>query len=120
MIDVPATFTSIDLTGRGAPIAAQRQNLAIEVPGDVDGSRTVLELRGRGPGPDYNWTVFSIRNATPAERKFVLVIDEQRFAASGIFDLKPFAVWPANVALSAGARRSNAPPRRRVSPPPSP
>lgn len=102
VIDIPASFNDMDLTGLGAPIAAQRQNLAIEVPGDREGTRTVLELRGRGPGPDYNWTVFNIRNATPAERKFVLVVDEQRFAASGVFELKPFAAWPANVALSSG------------------
>jgi len=102
VIDIPATFTERDLTGAGAPIAAQRQNLAIEVPGDLEGTRTVLELRGRGAGPTYNWTVFSIRNAAPTERKFVLVVDEQRFAASGVLDPLPFGVWPANIALSSG------------------
>ncbi|NMD08336.1 MAG: hypothetical protein GYA66_10210, partial [Phyllobacteriaceae bacterium] len=81
VIDIPATFSSVDLTGKGTPIAAQRQNLAIEVPGDTEGSRVVLELRARGPGPDYNWTIFNIRNSSPSERKLVLVVDDQRFAA---------------------------------------
>lgn len=102
VIDIPATFRDMDLTGLGSPIAAQRQNLAIEVPGDLEGTRTVLELRGRGAGPNYSWTIYNIRNATPSERKFVLVVDEQRFPASGIFDLKPFAAWPNNVVLSSG------------------
>ena len=100
--DIPATFTAIDLTGRGTPIAAQRPNLAIEVPGDSDGARTVLELRARGPGPDYTWTIFNIRNASPTERKIILLVDEQRFAGSGLFHLKAFGERPDGVVLSSG------------------
>jgi diguanylate cyclase (GGDEF)-like protein len=102
VIDIPATFSSVDLTGKGTPIAAQRQNLAIEVPGDTEGSRVVLELRARGPGPDYNWTIFNIRNSSPSERKLVLVVDDQRFAASGLLQPRPFGERPDGVVLSSG------------------
>jgi diguanylate cyclase (GGDEF)-like protein len=101
--DIPAVFSSFDLTGTGTPIAAQRQNLAIEVPGETEGaSRVVLELRARGPGPDYSWTIFNIRNSSPTERKLVLLVDEQRFAASGLFPLQPFGQRPDGVVLSSG------------------
>lgn len=101
--DIPAVFSSFDLTGTGTPIAAQRQNLAIEVPGETEGApRVVLELRARGPGPNYNWTVFNIRNSSPTDRKLVLVVDEQRFAASGLFPLQPFGQRPDGVVLSSG------------------
>ncbi len=102
VIEIPANFSSVDLTGRSTPIAAQRQNLAIEVPGDTEGSRVVLELRARGPGPDYTWSIFNIRNSSPSERKLVLVVDDQRFAASGLFKLKSFAERPYGVVLSSG------------------
>lgn len=101
--DIPAVFTAVDLTGTGTPVAAQRQNLAIEVPGETEGApRVVLELRARGPGPEYSWTIFNIRNASPTERKFVLVVDDQRFAASGLFSLRPFGGRPDGVVLSSG------------------
>ena len=102
VMEIPAAFNSVELTGKGTPIAAQRQNLAIEVPGDTDGARVVLELRARGPGPDYNWTIFNIRNSSPTERKLVLVVDDQRFAASGVLHLKPFGERPDGVVLSSG------------------
>lgn len=102
VVDIPASFNSVELTGKGTPIAAQRQNLAIEVPGDTEGSRVVLELRARGPGPEYNWTIFNIRNSSPTERKLVLVVDDQRFAASGVLQLRPFGERPDGVVLSSG------------------
>jgi diguanylate cyclase (GGDEF)-like protein/PAS domain S-box-containing protein len=102
VVDIPAVFNSVDLTGHGTPVAAQRQNLAIEVPGDSAGTRVVLELHGRGPGPEYTWTIFNIRNATPTERKLVLVVDDLRFPASGLFALKPYGARPDGVVLSSG------------------
>jgi diguanylate cyclase (GGDEF)-like protein len=80
----------VDLTEHGTRVAAQRRNLQLEVPGESDNSRAVLELRGEGPGPEFSWTIFTFRNAGPEKRAFILAIDAQRLAASGIVNLQPF------------------------------
>ncbi len=90
VLNMPADAALQDLTEHGTRVAAQRRNLALEVPGLVDGTRAVLELRGTGPGPDFNWTVYTIRNAGQEPREYVLAIDAQRLAASGIVKMLPF------------------------------
>jgi diguanylate cyclase (GGDEF)-like protein len=90
VVDIPANSITVDLSEQGTRVAAQRRNLALEVPGEKDGSRAVLELRGAGTGPEFNWTVYTLRNAGPEPRDLVLAIDTQRLAASGIVRLQPF------------------------------
>jgi diguanylate cyclase (GGDEF)-like protein len=90
VVNITAKMQVQDLTEHGTRVAAQRRNLALEVPGTTDGSRGVLELRGTGPGPEFNWTVYTIRNAGAEAREYVLAIDAQRLAASGIVKLLPF------------------------------
>ena len=100
--EIPANLGVVDLAGFATPVAANRQNVAIEVPGDLGGARQVLNLRARGQGPEYNWTVFTIHNAAPADRKLVMLVEEQRFAGSGILQLKLFGQRPQGVVFSAG------------------
>jgi diguanylate cyclase (GGDEF)-like protein len=88
--EIASEVSVVDLTDQGTRVAAQRRNLALEVPGEKDGTRAVLELRGAGAGPEFNWTVYTLRNAGSETREFVLAIDTQRLAASGIIKLKPF------------------------------
>ena len=90
IVDIVPGSTLIDLTEQGTRVAAQRRNLALEVPGEKDGARAVLELRGTGAGPEFNWTVYTLRNAGPEARDLVMAIDSQRLAASGIVRLLPF------------------------------
>jgi diguanylate cyclase (GGDEF)-like protein len=97
VVNIPPDSSLIDLTQEGTRVAAQRRNLALEVPGDKDGTRAVLELRGTGIGPEFNWTVYTIRNAGSAERDLVLAVDTQRLAASGIVRLSPFGSQVKNV-----------------------
>ncbi|MFO1034441.1 MAG: EAL domain-containing protein [Hyphomicrobiales bacterium] len=100
--ELPVSAAVIDLSGTGTPVAAQRRNLAIEVPSGRDGTRMVLELKARGPGPEFGWMLFTIHNAAPVERKLVLAVDDQRFVGSGVFLVKPFGMRPDGVALSDG------------------
>jgi diguanylate cyclase (GGDEF)-like protein/PAS domain S-box-containing protein len=90
LVNVTDDLSVIDLSVHGTRVAAQRRNLQLEVPGESDGSRAVLELRGEGLGPEYNWTIFTFRNAGQAKRAFVIAVDTQRTAASGITRLRPF------------------------------
>ena len=90
LVNLPEGVNTIDLSAHGTRVAAQRRNLQLEVPGETDGTRGVLELRGAGAGPEFNWTVFTFRNAGPEKRAYVLAVDSQRLAASGILHLQPF------------------------------
>ena len=98
---IAPTATVVDLGTEGTSVAAQRRNVALEVPGETEAARVVLELRGQGPGPDFNWTLFTLKNAAKEARDFVLIVDAQRLAGSGLLRLKPFGskvetiVWAA-------------------------
>ena len=48
VIEVTPDQSIIDLAKVGTRVAAQRRNLALEVPGDAEGQIRVLELRGQG------------------------------------------------------------------------
>jgi diguanylate cyclase (GGDEF)-like protein len=90
VVAMPENVQVLDLTEHGTRVAAQRRNLALEVPGIVQGTRAVLELRGTGPGPEFNWTVYTISNPGKEPREYVLAVDAQRLTASGIIRLLPF------------------------------
>jgi diguanylate cyclase (GGDEF)-like protein len=90
LIELPPDVSTVDLTQHGTRVAAQRRNLKLEVPGEKADERAVLELRGSGPGPDFNWTVYTLRNAGPKMRAYVLAIDSQRLAGSGVLRLQDF------------------------------
>ncbi len=102
IVDIPANLNVIDLSGAAQPVKAPRQNLGIEIPGNLPDTHDMLELRGKGRGPDYNWTLFTIRNSAPLQRKLVLLIEEQRFVGSGIVKIRPFGVRPQSLVFSAG------------------
>jgi diguanylate cyclase (GGDEF)-like protein len=97
LVDVPDTVSVIDLSIHGTRVAAQRRNLQLEVPGEADGTRAVLELHGEGAGPEFNWTIFTFRNAGEEKRAFVIAVDTQRLAASGIARLQPFGTQLTSV-----------------------
>jgi diguanylate cyclase (GGDEF)-like protein len=97
IVELPGDIATVDLTVHGTRVAAQRRNLKLEVPGETDTARAVLELRGEGPGPEFNWTIFTFRNTHTEKRAYVLAVDAQRMAASGIVRLQPFGSQLASV-----------------------
>jgi diguanylate cyclase (GGDEF)-like protein len=90
VVNIAANESTIDLAVHGTRVAAQRRNLQLDVPGERDDQRAVLELRGAGPGPSFDWTVYTLRNNGEEKRAFVLAIDAQRMASSGILHLQPY------------------------------
>jgi diguanylate cyclase (GGDEF)-like protein len=90
VVDLAPNIQVLDLATHGTRVAAQRRNLKLEVPGVTDGTRAVLELRGQGLGPEFNWTVYTLRNVGPEPRDVVISVDNQSLAASGFLALKPF------------------------------
>jgi diguanylate cyclase (GGDEF)-like protein len=101
IIDLPIRFSTIDLAGTGIPQSAQRANVSLVVPGDTPGTKVRFELAGVGPGPTWNWMIYTIRNASPQQRNLVIQVGDQRFSASGILWPKHFWRIPDGIALSA-------------------
>lgn len=90
IIEIPASMQVIDLSVHGATVAADRPNIAIELPQSPSMTRTLLNLDAAGPGPGYTWTVYTLRNASNVRRELVIAIDPQRLSASKLFPAKPF------------------------------
>jgi diguanylate cyclase (GGDEF)-like protein len=97
VVNLPPGMRMLDLADHGTRVAAQRRNLKLDVPGETDNARAVLELRGEGEGPEFNWTVYTVRNDTNEKRAFVLSVDAQRFAASGLVQLQHFGTQLTSV-----------------------
>jgi diguanylate cyclase (GGDEF)-like protein len=97
VVEVSPDKHVIDLNKTGTRVAAQRRNLALEVPGDTEGQSRVLELRGQGVGPEFNWTIYAIKNTGPDPRDLVLTVDEQGFVESHFWPLRPFGPQISNV-----------------------
>ncbi len=97
IIEVSPEKTILELATAGTRVAALRRNLALEVPGETEGQPRVLELRAKGPGPEFNWTIYAIKNTGADPRNLVLSVDQQGFAQSGMKSLRNFGPQINNV-----------------------
>ena len=97
VVEVVPERSVFDLSQVGTRVAAQRRNLTLEVPGDAEGQSRVLELRAQGPGPEFNWTIYAIKNSGPDPRDLLLVIDQQAFAGSGLWPIRAAGPQITNV-----------------------
>lgn len=99
ILNVDAKTTQVDLAPYRTPIAAERAKISIQGPGDAQ----PLELKAKGPGPTYYWSLFSFNNSGDSDLNFVLVVEPQRFAGSGLLTVKPSDNAPIAVAATTGA-----------------
>jgi hypothetical protein len=107
VVNLSPGLRMLDLSPHGTRVAAQRRNLKLDVPGKTDDARAVLELRAQGPGPEFNWTVYTLRNNGTDHRAFILAIDARRFAGSGVLRVEPFGSQLTSVQwLDTGAEHS--------------
>jgi diguanylate cyclase (GGDEF)-like protein len=90
LISIPPSTQVVDLSVHGAIVEAERSRIAVELPENPYMPKTMLDLDSTGAGPRYNWTVYTIHNASNLPRDFVVAIDAQRLAASGLLSLRPF------------------------------
>ncbi|MCA0433374.1 MAG: GGDEF and EAL domain-containing protein [Proteobacteria bacterium] len=110
IVEIPARLTILDLSAAATPVVTTRQNATIQIPGGSGDAPAVLQLNAKGRGPEYKWTVFTVRNSAPSQRKLVLLIEEQRFVGSGILVIKPYGVRPRALSFSAGQDQLEAEP----------
>ena len=55
ILNVDAKTTQVDLAPYRTPIAAERDQISIQGPGDA----RPLELKAKGPGPTFYWSLYS-------------------------------------------------------------
>ncbi len=84
ILNVDAKTTQVDLAPYRTPIAAERDQISIQGPGDA----RPLELKAKGPGPTFYWSLFSFNNSGGTDLEFILVVEPQRFAGSGLINIK--------------------------------
>ena len=97
ILDVDANTIQIDLAKFRSPIAAERQQISLQGPGDP----SKVTLDAKGPGPTYFWSLFSFRNTTDKALDLVIEFDSQRFVGTGVLSVKPLV----NSVLGAAATK---------------
>ena len=75
----------LDLATARNPIVAQRPEISVQGPGET----MAATLRAKGPGPVYNWSLFSFRNTTDHELNLIIAFEPQRFGGSGLWQIQP-------------------------------
>ncbi len=78
--DMPPTLSLEAFRG---VISAARPAIAVEVP-QANGKSAVLNLDGKGGGPDYVWHLYSLGNSSPVGRHVVLSVPFSQFPGSGV------------------------------------
>jgi diguanylate cyclase (GGDEF)-like protein len=98
ILNVDEKTTSLDLASYRTPIAAERDKISIQGPGDPQ----PMQLQAKGPGPTYFWSLYSIRNKGDTDLDFVLSLDAQHFVGSGLFNIKSIGSSPVNATSTSG------------------
>src|SRR3978361_891804 len=75
----------LDLAAARNPIVAQRPEISVQGPGET----LAATLRAKGPGPVYNWSLFSLRNSPHHELTLIIAFEPQRFGGSGLWQIQP-------------------------------
>jgi diguanylate cyclase (GGDEF)-like protein len=95
ILNVDANTTFIDLTDFGKAITPDKNIVTVQGPGDAQ----PVDLKAKGEGPTYFWSLYSIHNSSDVNLDFALAVEPQRFAGSGLLKLVPVG----NSALGAMA-----------------
>ncbi len=98
IVSVDSNTTTIDLTDFGSTQKLPESKLLIAGPGDTE----KVSITAKGLGPIYFWSLYSFRNTSSTDLDFVLAIEPQRFAGSGILKLQPFG----NSVLAAASTKN--------------
>ena len=109
LFDISTLRTNQDLSPYLRTLSTEQQQIIVEMPPNAAGKVESLSLESVGKGPLFQWKILALTNNGASPRNLVLVIDNQRFAGSGI--IMPQA--PGSVVLAAsqagGAQISSLP-----------
>ena len=99
IVHVDSNTTNVDLSDLGKAIIAPNNTIVLQGPGDA----TPVTIPAKGAGPTYYWSLFSVHNGSNVNLDFVLVVEPQRFAGSGLIQLQPFGNSVLNALSTKGA-----------------
>ncbi len=86
VLDVDGKINGIDISQLREPIVSERPEISVQGPQEKDKTKLIA----KGPGPSYYWSLFSLNNVTDAPLDFVLAVDGQYFAGSGVFVMRHY------------------------------
>jgi diguanylate cyclase (GGDEF)-like protein len=95
ILNVDQNTTSVDITDFGKAIVAPKSTITIQGPGDPQ----PVDLNAKGQGPEFYWSLYSVRNSGETNLDLVIAADPLHFSGSGLLRLAPFG----NNALGAMA-----------------
>lgn len=98
ILNVDSKTISIDLSPFGKAVPPTKNILTIQGPGDAKS----VDMEGKGPGPDFYWSLFSVHNSSDLSLDFVLEVETQRFAGSGLINLLPYGDTTIAAAATSG------------------
>lgn len=98
IVSVDSNTTTIDLTDLGKTTTGPNNSIVVQGPGDV----AAATIAAKGSGPTYFWILYSFHNTSNLDLDFVLAVEPQRFAGSGLLQLQPFG----NSVLSAASTKA--------------
>lgn len=98
ILNVDQSTTSVDIAEFGKSIAKSENTITIQGPGDAQPA----DIHAKGDGPIYYWSLYSIHNSGDSALDFVVEIDPQHFAGSGILKLEAFGEIALGAVTTAG------------------
>jgi diguanylate cyclase (GGDEF)-like protein len=98
ILDVDSKSTFYELEKYRTPIAADREKISVQGPGDEQ----PLELTAKGQGPTYYWSLFSFNNVEKQDLDFVLAVPRQRFSGSGLLNVKQMGESTISINTTSG------------------
>jgi diguanylate cyclase (GGDEF)-like protein len=98
VLDVSSKASFYDLDKFRTPIAAERNKISVQGPGDEQ----PMELVAKGPGPAFYWSLFSFNNTDASKLDFVLGVPRQRFAGSGLLNVKQMGENSISILTTSG------------------
>ena len=100
ILDVDGKISGVDISQSREPIVSDRPEISVQGPQEKDKTK----LLAKGPGPSYYWSLFSLNNVTDAPLDFVLAVDGQYFAGSGLFNVLPMGPNAVGAVLTKNAQ----------------
>ncbi len=96
ILDVDGRTNGLDISQFREPIVTERPEISVQGPQEKEKTK----LLAKGPGPNYYWSLFSLNNVTDAPLDFVLAVDGQNFAGSGLIKILPMGADAVGAVLT--------------------
>ena len=98
ILNVDQNTSALDISEFGKAVPPTKSILTIQGPGDAQ----AVDLVGKGPGPEFYWSLYSIHNSSDVALDFIIEVEPQHFAGSGLLRLLPFGNTAVGAVATAG------------------